>query len=254
MKTQKRILTIGDIHGENTWKQPLEYYRPDDVETNINLYDYIVFVGDYVDSFELSDTQIYKNLLEIVDLKLKYPDKVILLLGNHDVQYIHKGNGCSGYRPSMYLQLNELFTRHEKLFQIAFQIENYLWSHAGLHRGFYKYQIEQQKYVIHNGVQREELEIDKSGNVADILNWCYEVRHQPIFDCGWSRGGSQKVGGPLWADKDETYKKPLLGFHQIVGHTRTNEIKHYDNYKGDTSITYIDCMDIEYNNYYIINV
>jgi hypothetical protein len=142
------VITIGDIHGFDTWKQALDYWRPEEEKTLIDQFDYIVFLGDYVDEFHLKDAQIYKNLLEIIELKKKYPEKVILLWGNHDIQYIFKGNECSGYRPSMYLQLNEIFTRHEKLFQLAFQIKNYIWTHAGLHRGWYMFNIEQQKYII----------------------------------------------------------------------------------------------------------
>ncbi|MCK9476576.1 MAG: metallophosphoesterase [Candidatus Muirbacterium halophilum] len=250
-----RVITVGDVHGFDTWKVPLNYFRPDEEETNLHLYDYIVFVGDYVDEWDMNDAQIYKNLVEIIELKKKYPEKVILLLGNHDIHYIYKdGNKCTGFRESMYMQLNQLFTENQKLFQLAFQYKNYLWTHAGLHKGWWKFQVEDQKFVIRDGEKLEWLEIDKTGNVADILNFCYEARHQPIFDCGWARGGRQKVGGPLWADKNETYKKPLEGYHQIVGHTRIKEIKHYDNYKGDTSMTYVDCMHIEYNNYYTIEV
>lgn len=252
----KKILTIGDVHGFDTWKVLLNYFCPDEQETNIHLYDYIIFIGDYVDEFELSDTQIYKNLVEIIKLKKKYPKKVILLWGNHDIQYLlgYKKHGCSGYRTSMWSQLNQLFTENENLFQLAFQYKTYLWSHAGVHKGWYKYNIENQKYVIRDGEKLEWLEIDKTGNIADILNFCFETKHEPIFDCSWSRGGRKKVGGPLWADKNETYKKPLENYNQIVGHTRVDNIKHYNNYKGNTSITYIDCMNMKYNNYYEIEI
>lgn len=257
-----KILTIGDIHGYDTWKHALNYWRPNEEKTLVDQYDYIVFVGDYVDDFILPDHQIYKNLIEIVELKKLYPEKVILLWGNHDVQYLlgTKGNGASGYRPSMWLQLHEFFTENRNLFQLAFQIENYLWSHAGVHRGWYQINITQQKYVIRNGEKCEWLELDKTAtlytfNIADILNFCFEAQHQPIFDCGRDRGGSAKCGGPLWLGKENLYKKPLDGYHQIVGHTRINEIKHYTQYTNkNTSTTFVDCMHIDYNNYYIVEL
>jgi len=155
----------------------------------------------------------------------------------------------------MWLQLNELFTTNQNLFQYAFQVKNYLWTHAGVHRGWYQFNIEQQKYIIRDGHKLEWLELEKDGNVADILNFCFEAKHQPLFDCGFYRGGRAKVGGPLWADKIEVYKKPLDGYHQIVGHTRIKEIKHYNQYANkNTTVTFLDCMHIEYDNYYIVEL
>ncbi len=230
---KKLIISIGDIHGSQKWKQ-----------IDVSKYDHVVFIGDYVDSNTLSDQEIFENLKEIVELKKLYPDKIILLLGNHDIIYLLGHIKNSGYRPSMWLQLNEFFTENKNLFQLAFQIDNFLWTHAGVHTGWYQTQILNKKYVMRkNGTVIEGLDIDKSGNVADILNFCFESNHQPIFDCGLSRGGKQKVGGPFWCDFQESYKKPLIGYHQIVGHTPQNEIKHYSNYKDkNTSMTYIDCL------------
>lgn len=252
-----KILTIGDIHGYDTWKQALNYWRPNEEKTLVDQYDYIVFVGDYVDEFILPDEQIYKNLIEIIELKKLYLEKIILLWGNHDIQYLFgtKGHGCTGYRPSMWLQLNELFTQNRNLFQLAFQVKNYLWTHAGVHHGWWKFYVEDQKYVIRDGVKCEWLELDKTGTVADILNFCFETKHQHIFDCGLQRGGHAKIGGPLWVDKNELYKNPLDGYHQIVGHTSVNKIKHYNHYANkETSITFVDCMHINYDEYHIVKL
>jgi len=255
-KNKLRVISVGDVHGFDTWKQALNYWRPEEEETLIDQFDYIIFIGDYVDDFDHTDEQIYKNLLEIIELKEKYPHKVILLWGNHEMHYLfgptqHK---CSGYRTSMYLRLNTLLNEKRDLFQLAFQIKNYLWTHAGVHRGWYADNIERQTYVIRKGQECEWLEIDKSGTIADTLNFCFEAQHQPIYDCSFYRSGRAKVGGPLWADFIETYRKPILNYHQIIGHTRRSQIDTYTNYKGDTSTTYVDCMSIEYNNYHILEI
>lgn len=251
-----KIITIGDIHGYDTWKKAINYSKINN-EIHISQFDLIIFVGDYVDDRIKTDMEILNNLLEIIELKKRYPSKVILLWGNHDVQYLlgTKKHGCSGYRPSMWFKLHSLFTENEKLFQLAFQIDNYLWTHAGVTIGFYNFQIKNQKYVIRDGVKLEWLEIDKSGNISDILNFCFEARHQPIFDCGIIRDGDAKVGGPLWADFIELYKKPIPNLNQIVGHTRRKKIDHYTNYKNkDTSTTFVDCMHLDYNEYYILDI
>lgn len=69
-----RIQTIGDIHGRTCWKNLIDLSC-----------DKIVFVGDYVDDYwPVTDEQIIENLLDIIQFKKDYADKVILLLGNHE--------------------------------------------------------------------------------------------------------------------------------------------------------------------------
>lgn len=69
-----KIRVIGDLHGRDWWKRKVE---TGDSDLNI-------FLGDYVDSYTVSDEQIINNLLDIIEFKKSYEDKVILLLGNHE--------------------------------------------------------------------------------------------------------------------------------------------------------------------------
>ena len=89
-----KTITIGDIHGYDTWKQAGDIdllikgeFEPD--------YDKYIFVGDYVDSFDLTNIQIYANLLELIQFKKKFPEHVVLILGNHDLQYLYGKNFMS---------------------------------------------------------------------------------------------------------------------------------------------------------------
>ena len=64
---------------------------------NIKNYDKVVFLGDYVDSFTISNIASYENLKDIIRLKKRDPNKVVLLLGNHDIQYgATAGSGQNG--------------------------------------------------------------------------------------------------------------------------------------------------------------
>jgi len=236
---KKKFLIIGDLHGNDSWKIPLEYFRPNEIESNIDKYDFIIFMGDYVDSFDKSNEQIINVLLDIIKLKQNYPDKVILLLGNHDLQYIFDSNDfrCSGYRTEMKFDLFDIFNTNKKLFQVAFEVmsddENkYLFTHAGVHKGFYNLYIKK---------------MDDQNTLADSLNVLFP-NYKPLYHVSWYRGGYKKEGGIFWADKQETYKKPLKNYHQIIGHTYNKSgVKHYNNYSCDrTSTTYVDCMPIYY--------
>jgi len=121
-------LIIGDLHGKDCWK-----------DVNINKYDKVIFLGDYVDHWTLPDRFIYQNLKEIIELKRENPGEMELLLGNHDVQYLHYPHYlCSGFRPSMQRSLTLLFNENRDLFKVAYQKDNNLISHAGVTNRWYK--------------------------------------------------------------------------------------------------------------------
>jgi len=120
-------IIIGDLHGKDCWK-----------EINISAYDKVVFLGDYVDHWNLPDLKISQNLEEIIKLKSKHPKKIELLLGNHDVQYLHYPHfRCSGFRPSMQRSLTWLFDSNKDLFKIAYQKGDHLFTHAGVTNAWY---------------------------------------------------------------------------------------------------------------------
>lgn len=119
-----KILAVGDLHGKSCW-QAIDFSQ----------YDKIIFMGDYVDSTSHSDEEILDNLNAVIRAKESHPEKIVLLLGNHDIQYLYYPEyRCSGFRRSMQISLTELFSRHRHFFQMAYQSGNYLFSHAGLSR------------------------------------------------------------------------------------------------------------------------
>ena len=76
-----KIITIGDLHGSPVWKN-----------IRTENWDRMVFIGDYVDSSDYDAKEIKQNLLDIIELKKMYPEKVILLWGNHDLAYFYDGH------------------------------------------------------------------------------------------------------------------------------------------------------------------
>lgn len=233
-----KIIAIGDLHGKNFWKT-----------INPQSYDKIVFLGDYVDAFNIKDEDILVNLMEIILFKNTYPDKVILLIGNHDAQYMYSEFRCSGFRLSMFLTLKQLFFENYDLFQIAFQIgepyenDQYLFTHAGICSYWYK------KY-------KHLLEKYQNFPLADALNGMFNnsTTRALFAEVGTSRGGWNHVGSPLWADMFEIDHTYLKGYHQIVGHNATFRgnmvgyslpIIHLEgrNKLKNTSITFCDCLD-----------
>ena len=79
MKEEKKILIIPDVHGRQFWKTPLQQ-GPDRWKK-------IVFLGDYVDPYPhegITPEEAIEVLKEIIALKKLWPDKIILLVGNHN--------------------------------------------------------------------------------------------------------------------------------------------------------------------------
>lgn len=233
-----KIMVIGDIHGESIWKKfgDIEQLLQSNIfETE---YDKYIFLGDYVDSFRITSEKIIQNFHDILRLKKNYPGKVVLLIGNHDIQYFlepfHKFSSeyrCSGYRPEYHLTLYELYQENKDLFQAAYQVDNYLFTHAGVSERWYK-----EVYKMSSQIEEYGYE-----NYADLIDREFMYCNHTIFAVGFSRGGSYNVGGPLWADKSETYENHLIGIHQIVGHTHCKQIEKNSS-DVNSSITYCDVL------------
>jgi predicted MPP superfamily phosphohydrolase len=229
-----KILTIGDLHGENTWK-----------DLSFDLYDKVVFIGDYVDSFTESDEDISSNLINIIEIKKKNTEKVELLLGNHDIQYLYPVGRyrCSGYRPSMQITLQTLFEENKELFQIAYQYKNYLWTHAGVSNGWYGRFWQETNELLFS-----KFEVS---TIAEKLNRAYYTRFiDTIMAVGRSRSGTCKFGGPLWADKSELIDTFILELHQIAGHSPIAKIITISD-RDNSSITFVDCLGSELDFYEI---
>lgn len=219
----KKIITIGDIHGRNIWKKIIEA-NPD--------CDLFIFVGDYFDSFDIGMLDQMYNFREIINFKNENPDKVITLIGNHDFHYT---SGCigsySGFNYStfynMKLELDELIRNGTLL--IAHQIENLLFTHAGVTKTFC-----------------EEQKID-TNNLVDSLNQ-HLIFKPNVFNFRTGKNhsayGDDINQGPLWVRPNSLFDDGLDLIH-IVGHTAGVNIR--TNIENNRGYVVIDC--IEYGQY-----
>jgi hypothetical protein len=127
---------------------------------------------------------------------------------------------------------SEIFHSNSDLFQLSYQINDHLWTHAGVHAGWFEYRF--------NPFIKEHQDVS---NVSDLLNMAFIERFPGLFDIGYRRGGFQKAGGPLWCDKTELVSKPLKGLNQIVGHSRVKRIQKINKY--DKKLVFIDVLENE---------
>lgn len=219
-----KILIVPDVHGRKFWHK---------AEELISEVDQVVFLGDYLDPYSyegITFEDAITEFKEILDFKEKYSDKVILLIGNHDCHYlITSFMNCSRLHYMFRQEMHDLFMNNIDKFQLIYEFENYLFSHAGIYKEW------MDKYV---------LTLD---DLKDYRNFL-KNRWKTLEDCSYYRGGWNNVGSCVWADLYELSKNELYtDKRQIVGHSQLKE----NPYITDT-ISYLDVrqcfiLDIEKN-------
>jgi hypothetical protein len=205
------ILIVPDIHGRDFWKPALDYNGM------------VIFLGDYTDPYPhegFTQENAYQNLLKIVDFKKQNPERVILLVGNHELHYYSRRYACSRFDNDYYEAYNAILTGKETagLFQICKQIDKYLFIHAGITKGWYDAHFS---------------ELSKLGNTLEEQVNNLFINNMATFDeASMYRGGFHKASSPVWTDvsefMDETehVDDTLI---QIVGHTQLKDDKPYFN-------------------------
>lgn len=214
-----KLLIIPDIHGRKFWKKDFAKY------------DKIIFLGDYLDPYltekefskfkGFSDSELFEilknNLLNIIQLKKENFDKIILLLGNHDLPYMQIIDFCcrNTKNPKQIKEYYDIFMENKNLFQLCYSEKigekKYLFSHAGVLKPWlYKYS------PLFGNIQENEIP-----NVLNtFLNKENHLFYRALSDCSYFRGGYDFCGSPVWADLREINSLDLpQEYYQIFGHT-----------------------------------
>lgn len=239
----KDILVVPDVHGRSFWK--------DDVAKALesgSRYDLVVFTGDYLDPYphegiEFNDA--WNNFQEILETKRQHYDKIILLLGNHDIHYFV---GDSDSRGSRYdyehaPEIRKAFLDNIKLFDMYYEEreeDDYpllIFSHAGIHP----------RWVVNADLAGQEVQNErtafvkyiKSGAINNMLHSCegrepgtfIESVGEKLFDglmhlssYRTSFWAAHTVGSMVWSDirewADPRFKGIFENIVQIFGHTQ----------------------------------
>lgn len=212
-----KYVIFPDIHGRTFWKNPVEEFIQDpDIK--------FIFLGDYLDPYpdeKIKDE--YSILKNIIELKKKYNDRVILLLGNHDLGYL-----------TSYCQTNRTDFKHFK------QYQNILETNIELFKILHIDTVNDKKFCFsHAGILKEWLTwnsisevFDETDNIVfEKLNYFNNLLHDPNPNrckklyklCGnisYYRGGGSYFGSIVRADiREYVNNTNLLDIIQVVGHT-----------------------------------
>ena len=127
-----RVLAVGDIHT----KQWMLY----EIAELVDMYDAVVFVGDYADNWNTAPTQsiatwrLLKNLCQ--------DEKVHAVIGNHDYAYIHPeiAGRSSGFNNITFTLLHTPEKKELKEWllslPVTIELDGVTYSHAGITEGW----------------------------------------------------------------------------------------------------------------------
>lgn len=250
-----KLLVVPDLHGrKESCFNAIKKFEEED-------YSEIIFLGDYCDSYDRTTEDMLAVLKLVLDAKERWGDKVILLIGNHELHYLYDDERylCSGFSAARKTVIQPVLRANQGLFKVAYQKnkgnKRYLFTHAGVCKRW----LEQNEDVIKdfNKRYRDELTDD---NLADYLNRVNQTSYGYfLHQVGIDRGGIYPVGGITWCDFREMMQfNPIKGFHQIVGHTPQRFTRRFDKFNevthDDTSVTFCDVLGEDMNNFFELEI
>lgn len=271
-----KLLIIPDIHGRRFWKH--------DIDEHLDEVDHVIFLGDYLDHYtyekdpfkeEGNELILCKdelpNLEDIIELKKKYPEKITLLLGNHDMHYksltFYEISGSSRFNKSLCRQFEKAFNDNSSLFQYAYQLtyfnknrksvvlgdennrESIVYGKTKLHSILFTHAGLSEELYLNISNYDEDFkkmpEKERIYSLADHLNKIDEdnILFRSLINVGITRGGYGGSGGIFWADltdilHSEFNENTWLDW-QVFGHTQLKKDPIVIDNKNNHSI----CLD-----------
>lgn len=201
-----KIVALGDTHGRVIWK--------DIVDQEIMSADKFIMIGDYFDTHGggVSGNKQIVNFKELLQLKREYPDKIVLLFGNHDFHYI-KGIGetYSGYQSSYAIDIGAAIgdAITEGLVQMCYKYENFVFTHAGV----------TMTWCVDNEVDITDLET----SINDLFKFKPAAFKFAMGD-NYSNTGNDVTQPPIWVRPESLLRDMVDNITCVVGHTTVKEV------------------------------
>lgn len=221
---------LGDTHGRNIWKQIVNKHYDENCK--------FVFIGDYFDSYDIDRDAQYNNFLDIITFKKENPERVELLLGNHDIHYLpfidSISSGFSGnFKTKIQFNLKQLYD--EKVLQLAYGLEQkgrkFLMTHAGVSQVWLDEVCENTLFEL-------------TDNLANDVNELFFSK-PTVFNFNPSstrdRSGTSRCQTPVWIRPTTLKYCKVKGYTHVVGHTHFNKITKFGN-----RIVVCDSLPYEY--------
>jgi hypothetical protein len=206
-----KIIAVPDVHGCSAWKSPAA--KIDDV-------DKIIFLGDYFDSWDVPFPVQSKNFTEILELKHKYPDKVDLCCGNHDLSYLMHDFYVSGHQHRFDMVIYEILSRCINDLKVVVEYNDWIFSHAGLSK---------------TCMRRLKIKTPVEANGKFFKNY-KSMQWQ-----GPDSFGDNLTEGPMWIRPKSLCADAVPERNQCVGHTEfTSKTIETVTSRAGTTLLFID--------------
>lgn len=227
---------IGDVHGRTQWKKIIEKEKDADK---------FIFLGDYFDPYDWTLTldDLVNNFNDIIKFKLDNPDKVILLIGNHDLAAFDTNANKCRYIDGTYEQVATIFFYgiKENIFQLCYFInDNIVCSHAGFSK----------TWLDDAGLSFDEFSLNKDFK-EQVENKTVISTYDFIYNKGdfWVDGSGDNIWqSPLWIRPNSLMRNKPNDIIQCIGHTRVNKNINQIYKLDKTKILLCDCL--EHGEYY----
>lgn len=216
-----KLLVIGDVHGRNDWEKIVDQE-----------FDKVIFIGDYFDSWSIPFDVQLTNFQKILDFKASQPDKVILLIGNHDYHYLaFTEDRYSGYQGEHCAVINAFLAEAiaNGQMQMCTVEQDFLFTHAGVTKTWCK----------SAGINLNNPNNPANpNNLEGSINKCF--MYTPDFFKfmdfqGADNSGNNIYQSPIWVRPESLLQDKIDGYTQVVGHTTQNTID------AAADVIFIDC-------------
>lgn len=132
-----KILILADIHGRQFWKDACLNHKDE--------FEKIVFLGDYVSPYpheKITNKKAIDVFEEVLRFKKENPEKVILLIGNHDLSYFNSSICECRTDWKNWVKLNGMYFDNIKLFDLAWETKigdtRFFFSHSGVRKEWFE--------------------------------------------------------------------------------------------------------------------
>lgn len=224
-----RELVIPDIHTKHRVAQRL---------LESSQYDLATLLGDYFDDFGDTPEDNYATAQWLTSL----PDRVTLLMGNHDIHYRYPDQACSGFTVEKAKAITDAMDKKTwDRMRVFHRVDDWLLSHAGFHPSLLKdADLEAQQIAFF-----DHMNSDRGWKMSKDMHASH-----PWLAVSYIRGGNQQIGGPFWQDWRQA--KIATNVKQLFGHTPHFAPREHlaDNAATDTGR--IHCIDTHLQHYAII--
>ena len=206
-----KTVILGDIHGRSNWKLAIHQEEP---------VDRVIFIGDYMDSWDIPGVEQIDNFKQIIQYKENNPQiEVVLLIGNHDHHYFPEigYTGTSGYQSRIAPSITQVIDENRHHLQMAYGFGEYLFTHAGVSPVFMDQAFGKNDWSVEN--------------VVEDLNELFKYKPKAFEFNGFDAYGDNSTQTPIWIrprslmSSNKKHEKSLRkDYIQIVGHTQMKRL------------------------------